>query len=56
MFLTGVEEELGLICRVDECLGGLEVFGEERVGDLAVHLHRDALGPGVPELRDGETT
>ena len=52
VLLTRVEEQLGPVGRVDEGLRGLEVLGEERVGVLAVHLHRDVLGPRVPELRN----
>ena len=55
VLVTRVEEQLGPVGRGDQGAGGLEILGEERVGLLAVHLHRDALGPRVSELRDRET-
>jgi hypothetical protein len=55
MLLPGVEEELGVFGRVDECACSDEVlFGEELVALLAVHLDGDARRPCLSELGDGE--
>ena len=54
VFFSGVDEQFGSVGRVDERLCGLEVFGEERVGVLAVHLDGYAFRPCVPELGDWE--
>jgi hypothetical protein len=54
MLHTRVEEQLGPFVRLDEGARGLEVLEEERVGVLAVHLHRNVRRPGLPELGDWE--
>ena len=56
VLLTRVKEQLGPVGRVDQGARSLEILGEERVGLLAVHLHRNALGPRIPELLDRETS
>src|SRR3954470_15119507 len=54
MVVAGVEEQLGLVGRLGKRSSSLEVFVEELVAFLAVHLNRYAGGPRVAELGVGE--
>ena len=54
MLVAGVQEQFGLVGRFDERSGCLEVFVEELVAVLTVHLDGNAGRPRVAELGERE--